>query len=401
MSALSSAVTGVSPGARAAQIRRVSYRRVFVPFEQEIHWSAGTRPGTTRIVVEIETDEGLRGLGETICLLEFVEPVLANTIIPLVTGEDSTQIERITKKIEGAGYYHHKRAMVAALCGLEMALWDLAGKRAGLPLHQLWGGSFRGSVPMIGYLQSNDYEKLSAEASRLYALGFRTFKVKIGMSRESDIELVRTVRESVGKDAQVRADVNGAWTIGTAKRQLKKLEPFDLEYIEQPLPLEDLQGHAYLRKITSIPVALDESAYTLQDVMAIIRAEAADVILLDPHEAGGLLATKKAAAVAEAAGVPVTLHSGAELGVSTAANMHLAIGIPNLLLAVDSQYHNQKADVITQPFQYVEGSLRPPDGPGLGVELDYDLLDRYETDRIRNPYLDPAKPGWFPSKPQY
>lgn len=386
---------------RAACIREITCRRVFVPFRHEVRWSAGTRPGTTRLIVEVRTEEGLVGVGETICLLEFIEPVLRNTIIPLTVGEDSSRIERIAKRIEGAGYYHHKRAMVAAMAGLEMALWDLTGKRAGLPLCELWGGVFRERVPMIGYLQSNDPDAIAAEASRLYREGFRTFKIKIGMGRESDIELVRAVREAAGKEAQIRADANGAWTLGTAKRQLRKLEQFDLEYIEQPLPLEDLAGHAALRKLFSIPVALDESAYTLQDVMAIIRADAADLILLDPHEAGGLLATKKAAAVAEAAGLPVTLHSGAELGVSTSANLHLAMSTPNLLPAVDSQYHNQTADVITRPFVYERGTLAAPSGAGLGVELDEDRVSAYLTSTIPNPYLDPAKPDWFPTKPQY
>ena len=96
-------------------IRAVTYTKVFIPFVHEVQWSAGKRPGTTRLVIEVHTEDGATGIGETICLLEFVEPVLARTIIPLSIGEDSTRIERITKKIEGAGYYHHKRAMVAAL----------------------------------------------------------------------------------------------------------------------------------------------------------------------------------------------------------------------------------------------------------------------------------------------
>lgn len=273
-------------GTASCKITRVDYTKVYVPFVHEVEWSAGTRPGTTRLIVEVQTDSGLTGIGETICLLEFVEPVLARTVIPLVIGEDASRTERILKKIEGAGYYHHKRAMVAAVTALEMALWDLAGKRAGLPLHDLWGGAYRDAVPIVGYLQSNSPAVLASEAERLASEGFTSFKVKIGMGLESDIENIQLVRETLGPKTRIRGDVNGAWTMSTAKRQLKKLEKFDLEYLEQPLPLEDLAGHAYLRKLTSIPIALDESAFTLQDVMAIVRAEAADMILLDAHEAG-------------------------------------------------------------------------------------------------------------------
>jgi glucarate dehydratase len=384
-----------------SRIRRVDIQRVFVPFRHVVEWSAGKRPGTTRLIIEVHTDDGVTGVGETICLLEFIEPVLRNTIVPLAIGEDPFNIERITKKVEGAGYYHHKRAMVAAVAGLEMALWDLVGKYAGQPLARLWGGVFRERVPAVAYLQSSDPEHLAAEARAFIEQGFGTIKLKIGMGVQSDIELVRAVREAVGPAIKIRADVNGAWTIGTAKSQLRKLEPFDLEYVEQPLPLEDLPGHEYLRNNTCIPIALDESAYTLQDVMAIVRHNAADVILLDPHEAGGLLATRKAAAVAESAGIPVTIHSGGELGVSQSANLHLAMSIPNLLPAIDSMYHNQSADLITEPFVYDHGDLRAPEGPGLGVHLDRARMAELATTVIANPYLDPEKPSWFPTKPQY
>jgi L-rhamnonate dehydratase len=146
---------------------------------------------------------------------------------------------------------------------------------------------------------------------------------------------------------------------------LQKLDEFDLDYVEQPLHLDDLSGHAALRWTFSTPVALDESAYTMQDALAIIRTEAADVLLLDPHQAGGMHRCRKAAAVAEATGLPVTLHSGAELGVSTAAYLHLAASIPNLMLAVDSQYENQAGDVVSEPHRVERGTMNLPGAPGL------------------------------------
>jgi L-rhamnonate dehydratase len=182
---------------------------------------------------------------------------------------------------------------------------------------------------------------------------------------------------------------------------MRGLEQFDLEYVEQPLPLDDLSGHASLRRMFSTPIALDESAYTMQDALAIVRNEAADVLLLDPHQAGGLHRCRKAAAVAEAAGIPVTLHSGAELGLSVAAYLHLAASIPNLMLAVDTQYDNQADDIVTEPHRYVSGVMDLPDGPGLGMSLDAQKLEQYGTDVIRDPYLDPARPDWFCTKPQY
>ena len=167
------------------------------------------------------------------------------------------------------------------------------------------------------------------------------------------------------------------------------------------MPLDDLAGHAYLRKLFSTPIALDESAYTMQDVLAIIRAEAADVILLDPHQSGGLHRCRKAAAIAEAAGLPVTFHSGAELGISTAAFLHLAASIPNLMLAVDNQQPNLTDDIVNTPHKIERGNIAVPNGVGLGVTLDMQKLATYRSDKIGNPYLDEDRPDWFPTKPQY
>jgi L-rhamnonate dehydratase len=384
----------------ATEIVSIDYQMVFVPFFKAAEWAAGKRPGTTRLIVQIHTADGTIGIGETICLWEFVAPVLARTIIPLALGEDACDIERLCKKIEGAGYYHHIRALVAALAGFEMALWDIVGKQAGLPLYKLWGGAFRNPIPQIAYLQASDPQQIAAETEAAIEQGFETIKVKIGMSPDSDLAIVKAAR-AAAPHAKLRADVNGAWTIGTAKRMLRQLEQYDLEYVEQPLPLADLAGHAYLRKLFATPIALDESAYTMQDVLAIIRAEAADVILLDPHQAGGLHRCRKAAAIAEAAGLPVTLHSGAELGISTAAYLHLAASIPNLMLAVDNQQPNLTDDIVDAPHQLEQGRLRVPTGAGLGMTLSAEKLAQYRAEKIGQPYLDPERPDWFPTKPQY
>jgi glucarate dehydratase len=383
------------------RITAVRHAKVFVPFAHEVKWSGGTRPGTTRLIVSVETAGGVVGVGETICLLEFIEPVLAKTIAPLAVGEDACAVERLVRKVEGAGYYHHKRAMVMALAGLEMACWDVVGKAAGMPLCKVWGGPYRRRVPVAAYIQSDDPAHIAKEAAGAVARGFGTVKVKVGMGEQLDVELVRAVREAVGPAVKVRADANGAWTVGTAKRTLRKLEPFDLEYMEQPLPLEDLRGHAHLRQCTAVPIALDESAYTLQDVHAIVEAGAADVVLIDPHEAGGLLQARKQAAVCEAAGLPVTLHSGGELGVGTAAYLHLAATIPNLTLAIDLQYPNMSRDVLPARLPFEDGTMTPPTGPGLGVEPDPARVQAHLTDTIPNPYLDPSRPGWFATKPAY
>jgi L-rhamnonate dehydratase len=374
-----------APRPSATRLVEITFDKVYVPFKEAIQWSAGSRPGTTRLVVRAVTADGTVGWGETICLLEFIEPVLAKTVIPLAIGEDALNIERLLRKMEGAGYYHHKRALVMALCAVEMACWDIVGKKAGLPLCDVWGGRYRERVPLVAYLQSGSADKIAAEAAAMVKLGYGTVKVKLGSNERADLALMQAVREAVGPDIKIRGDVNGAWTIGTAKRQLRKLAAFDPEYIEQPLPLEDLAGHAHLRQSCGVPIALDESAYTLQDV----------------HEAGGLLPARKQAAVCEAAGIPVTLHSGAELGLSLSSYVHLATTIPNLSLAIDCQSPNVSADIIAEPFDFSRGWLSVPAGPGLGVQPQPKRIRKFRSDTIPNPYLDPSRPEWFATKPAY
>lgn len=374
--------------------------RVAMPFREALKWGSGARPATTRLVVEITLANGVKGYGETICLLEFIEPVLVNTVIPIALQHRAQDVEVLHRHVLGAGYYHHKRAAVMALAAVEMAMWDARGRHLGQPLWALWGGAYRKRVEVAAYLFGTDSQHLASSAKRFMDLGYRSFKVKVGMTESSDLTNVEAVRRVVG-DMPLRADVNSAWTPGTARRTLEKLRPYDLQYIEQPLELDDLTGHVHLRQSQPVPIALDESAYTLADVGNIVRMGAADVILLDPHEIGGLWQTIKAAAIAEAAGIPVTLHSGGELGFSQSAYVHLAASIPNLSISIDSERDYLAGDVVSEPPQIHDGAFTLSEKPGLGVEPDFDRIGRHQTERIQDPYLDRTRPDWFTIKPAY
>jgi len=382
------------------QIIACRHWKVSMPFSEALHWGSGRRPAATRLLVELTLANGTKGYGETICLLEFIEPVLVNTIFPVALQHRAADVERFTRHVLGAGYYHHKRAAVMAMAAVEMAMWDAQARAVGQPLSALWGGVYRDKVEVAAYLFGTDAAALQTSAQRFADAGYRSFKVKIGMDAASDISNVEAVKRVTG-ELPLRADVNGAWTPGTAKRMLERLRGYDLQYIEQPLELDDLQGHAELRRMQPVPVALDESAYTLADVGNIVRASAADVILLDPHEIGGLWQTLKAAAIAEAVGIPVGLHSGGELGFSQSAYVHLAASIPNMSISIDSERSYLADDVVTRPPRIEGGCFAVPTEPGLGVEPDFAQIERYATDAIRGAYLDADRPGWFSTKPAY
>jgi L-alanine-DL-glutamate epimerase-like enolase superfamily enzyme len=385
----------------ALRIVEARHWMVRMPFRSDMEWASGRRSGTTRLIVRLTTADGTVGWGETISLLDAIPAVLERVVLPIALTKSVDQAEALHRHVLGAGYYHHKRAAVMAICAVEMAMWDAFGRACGQPLHRLWGGLWRERVEMAAYILAAR-PAAAAEAARAYLdCGHRSFKVKIGMSEQTDIALVRAVREVIGPDLHLRADVNGAWTPGTARRMLERLKPFDLQYVEQPLELDDLAGTALLRRMQPVPIALDESAYTLSDVGNIVRAEAADVVLLDPHEAGGLWQVVKQAAVCEAVGIPVTLHSGAELGPSQAAYLHLAAAIPNMTIALDTEYGFLSGDIVSDGFTLEDGCFRVPTGPGLGVTVEEGLVEGYSVTRIEGAYLDDQRPGWFPTKPAY
>ncbi|WP_158626123.1 mandelate racemase/muconate lactonizing enzyme family protein [Arsenicitalea aurantiaca] len=382
------------------RITRVDHWLVRMPFTEDILWGSGRRIGTTRLVCRIETDAGISGWGETISLIANVPAVFADIVAPLAIEYPVSDVERLHRHVLGAGFYHHKRAAVMAIAALEMAMWDALGKKAGQPLHALWGGKWRKDVEAAAYLFTNEPAGLTERIKGFLDKGYETFKVKIGFDERTDIALAEAARNTIG-DRALRLDVNGAWTPGTAKRQLEKLAAFDPAYVEQPLELDDLAGHAALVARSSVPIALDESAYTLADVGNIIRAGAADVVLLDPHEAGGLWQTIKAAAICEAVGIPVTLHSGAELALSQSAYIQLAASIPNLSLAIDTERAYLGGDISPNPPVLQHGRFAIPEGPGLGVEVDVEALERHRVDGIAGAYLDTSRKDWFPIKPAY
>lgn len=382
------------------KITKLDHWLIRVPFTEDILWGSGRRVGTTRLVCRISTDAGIVGWGETIALIASVPAVFADIVAPLALGYPVADIERLHRHVLGAGYYHHKRAAVMAISALEMAMWDALGKAARLPLYALWGGRWRQDVAAAAYLFVNETAALADRLQRFLDAGYETFKVKIGFDEASDIRLAETARRIIGP-RPLRLDVNGAWTPGTAKRQLERLRGLDPVYVEQPLELDDLAGHVLLRQASPVPIALDESAYTLADVGNIVRAGAADVVLLDPHEAGGLWQVIKAAAICEAVGIPVTLHSGAELALSQAAYIHLAASVPNLSLAIDTERAYLGGDISPAPAPLANGRFAVPEAPGLGVEIDVAQLERYKVDRIAGAYLDAARKDWFPVKPAY
>ena len=320
-------------------------------------------------IVEVRTDEGLTGLGEISSVFARRGPLLYRDVD-----------ERLAPAITGA-----LRAMEArlpdgqlAIAGVEMALWDLAGKALGVPVYTLLGGKVRERIPLSYSVPHGAPEQMAEFARERANEGFRTVKVKVGQGLERDVEAVRQVREAVGAAHRVRVDANMA--MGGAKEAIRLVErimDFDPEMLEQPVPARDLHAMAEIRRSVSLPIMADESIGPPRDAMEVIRREAADVLNVYVTESGGIQNAARIFTLAEQAGLGCMIGSMPELGIGTAAQIHLGVAMPNLDYDSDtcgSLY--QEEDLLATPLRFERGHAFAPEGPGLGVELDPEAVAR-------------------------
>lgn len=366
-------------------VRKLSSTIVHVPFRSRAYkWAFGSIAGPTSVIVEMWTDDGLVGVGESQWLfLPYSSPATIKSIIDgasaYVIGENPCDIERIVSRIYGLGGWHFSRHIANwALSGVEMALWDIVAKSSGKPLHQLLGGKLREHVSFMYFVFRAPLRQMIKEANRGLEQGFETFYIKVGEDPVADLKQVRALRKTLGANANLRVDANESWSVAASIRMIKKMEKYDLEFVEQPVIAPDIEGLRTVRKRVSTPICADQSARTLFEVARVASTGAADIISISPSDNGGILASKKAAAVAESFGVPVFIHSNVEVGIATSAHLHLAASIPNCTYASQTEYEFLSDDVIQgKPFQLKKGRMEIPQKPGLGVALNHEKLAKF------------------------
>lgn len=354
---------------------------VAVPFRQPERWAFGTRSGLVSIVVEIETDEGLTGIAEAAAYpsADIVLAVL-RSLDDIIVGQDPMLIERMSKRIELIGTWHHVKASSPAIAAVEMACWDVVGKVCGQPLVNLFGGRVRDEVEFFYYLSQQSPAEMAADAARGANQGFRTFYLKVGSDDPSlDIARVEAVRDGAGADALIRVDANEAWSSGAAIGIIKQMASFGLELAEQPVSGRSLREMAYVRSRVDTPILANEASWTRYDQLEVIRHGAADAVSLDNQMDGGLLNLKRGAGLCEVAGLPVLKHSLGELGVAVYAAIHVLASTPNFLPAHQSYASFLLDDIVVDasPLPYESGRLRVPTEPGIGVRLDRDRVEMY------------------------
>ncbi len=363
------------------RITGVNATPVAVPFRKDELWAFGGRRGLSSVLVEVGTDEGVVGLAEA-GSYPSTDIVLAvmRSLEDLVVGENPLHIERIVKKMDVVGTWHHVRATSPGLAAVETACWDILGKVCSQPLVNLFGGPVRERVPFFYYLSQASPDDMAADAQTAVRQGFSTVYLKVGSDDPSvDIARVEAVRDGAGPDAAIRVDANEAWSPSAAVRIVREMERFNLEFVEQPVSARNLQEMAYVRSRIGPPLLANEASWTRYDQLEVIRHGAADVICVDNQMDGGLLNMKRSAGLCETAGLPVLKHSLGELGVAVYAATHVIASTPNFLHANQSYASLLSDDLLegTDTLPYENGELAVPDAPGIGVELDRGKVRQY------------------------
>ncbi|MGH7574952.1 MAG: enolase C-terminal domain-like protein [Longimicrobiales bacterium] len=387
---------------------------VTIPLVAPLRHANGCHWGRfVRTVVEVETDEGLVGLGE---MGGGGESAVAafQALRPYLLGRDPKQLEELRFLISNptASLYNDRTQLLAAL---EFACLDILGQKWGVPVYDILGGQLRDRVPFASYLffrypngvdgsgEVRTIDQLLAEASELKArYGFTTHKLKGGVfAPEYEIECYRALAASLPGDS-FRFDPNGVWSTEQAIWFGQRIEDVKNDYLEDPV--FGLHGMRRTREKVRMPLATNTVVVGFEQLAANVIETAVDVILLDTTFWGGMRACIKAAGICEAFQLGVAVHSSGELGIQLTTMLHLGAVLPNLTFAADAHYHHLADDVIVGgKLEYCHGSIAVPTAPGLGVKLDRDRLGEYHELFLRlGPYpynQDPLRPGWTPMVP--
>lgn len=398
----------------AGRISDIRATTVTVPLEAPLRHAHGAHWGRfVRTIVEVETDEGLLGVGEMGGGGESAEAAVL-AMKPYLLGHDPAQLEAMLWKIANptASLYNGRTQIHAAL---EFACLDIVGKATGLRACDLLGGALRESVPFASYLfyryrneetglgGEETPEEMVAHARDLTGrYGFKAHKLKGGVfPPHHDVEVLKALAAAF-PEASFRLDPNGVWSVEEAIRVARQIEDLNNDYFEDPT--WGMEGMARVREKIFIPIATNQIVVNFEQLAAAIRLRAVDVVLLDTTFWGGLRQAYLASKVCETFQVGVAVHSSGELGIQLATMLHLGAALPNLSFAADAHYHHLTDDVIEGgKFRYVDGEIAVPQGPGLGVRLDRDKLGEYAELYKRlggYPYdRDPQRPGWYSIAP--
>lgn len=362
------------------KIRTITITPLSLPLKQPYVWSQGVEQVFRVNLIAMEAEDGTTGYGETTTAPDaWAQKRVLEKITTGFGGQSVYDTARLLREAYRAHFLtfggNMPRYFNQLAAGLDMAALDLQGKLTGRPVWDLLGGAVRDDVGYFHFLQGDSPEALARDAAEAVRTGHPVIYLKVGISAAHDLAAVRAVREAIGPDTRLRLDANEGWDVATTKRRIAQLAPFDIEYIEQPTPSGSQAALAQVAAGSPIAIGADQSVFTLQEVHVACATHRADMIAVGPREIGGLRAMIKAAAVAEAAGLPICIHSSMTTGITTCAEHHVARAIPNLDDGNQIMWQLLRDNIISAPdLAPVRGRLSLPGRPGLGFELDGDVV---------------------------
>lgn len=350
----------------------VGYRSAFVS-------SFEVRRGTTRTVVRLRTDDGLVGWGETM----HGDPVAAliGKLFDTYQGRSPYETEAMAAELSMVPFFYGYLGY-AAMAGLEMACHDLMARAAGRPLHQLIGGGMADTVDLTYVLTppegagAGTAAAIADEAVEVASRGYRALKLKGSHDPATDLGYLEAIRERL-PDIALRVDPNGHWPLARTLQYATRIEALQLEYLEDPCP--DLATMAQVRARVRVPLCTNMCVVRFDDVLPALQLGAVDVVLGDAFKWGGIAPTKRLAGICSTAGWGMNLHSGGELGLATAAHLHVAAATPQIAYPIDTVYYLFDDDILDEPLPIVDGAVAVPDGIGLGVEPNLEKLSRHAS----------------------
>jgi len=343
-------------------------------------------PARQTLLVKVQTDEGIIGWGESASFggpMITTKTVIEEELAPYFLGESPFSIERLWDKVyKGTIQHGRKGIIIAALSGIDIAIWDIIGKASGKPLYQLLGG-YRDQVEAYAssgfYSEEKNIFRLCQEMEHYVSEGFKTVKMKVGgLTPEQDLERIRAVRKTVGSRVNMAVDANSNWDVPTAKWMTRQIEELSIRWLEEPVLPDDVQGSAEVARQTIIPIAGYEQEVTRYGFKSLIDQKAVHIVQPDVIWSGGITECKKIAALAAASHLPCIPHVFSS-GVCLAANLHFIASIPNGSLLELDRNENPLRDLLINEALLPDKNavVHLPQAPGLGIEINLEIVEKY------------------------
>lgn len=361
------------------------------PFTSSRGWLYKTR---NTCLVEIETEDGVVGWGECYGPSAVAKTFIDTQYAARVVGRDPFDVEVIWEDLYNRiKDYGNKGMAIAAISGIDIALWDIVGKVCGRPIHKMIGGAYRTEVESYAtglYFTDMDrlVEEAVEEAEAFVSEGFKAIKMKIGLgSIKDDYARVAAVRQAIGPDIKLMVDANHCFSVPTAIRLGRQLEELDIDWFEEPISPEDIDGYIEVSRALDMAVAGGENEFTRWGFREAIQRRAMDIVQPDVCAAGGISECRKIATMAIANGVECVPHAwGSAIGL--AATIHFLAALPDQppsfrpfppLLEFEQCENPFRDDLATEPIVQVNGIVQVPTGPGLGIDIDRTIIDHYRV----------------------